>query len=98
MTNKSIVYPPGRYDCARCGETVLVMKAANAPPECPRCGGQEYKNLPEPKVIKKKAKPKRKYKSGMYVCGACGEQMIISEETDELPPCALCNASNMKPV
>ena len=98
MTEKIIEYPPGRYDCDACGEAVMLTVPSRELPECPRCGRRKYKDIPEPKVTVKKPAPARKYKSGMYVCGACGEQMIISKETDELPVCTHCNADQMKPA
>jgi DNA-directed RNA polymerase subunit RPC12/RpoP len=98
MAEKITEYPPGRYDCDACGEAVMLTIASSELPECPRCGRRKYKDIPEPKVTEKKSAPPKKFKAGMYMCTACGEQMIIPEETDELPVCTHCNADQMKPA
>jgi Zn finger protein HypA/HybF involved in hydrogenase expression len=73
MAENIIEYPPGRYDCDACGEAVMLTVSSRELPECPRCGRRKYKDIPEPKVTVKKSALPRKYKAGMYACGACGE-------------------------
>lgn len=97
MSKPIVEYPTGRYECARCGEAVLVTEVTDTLPECSRCGGRNYKGQ-SPKVSVPKPPPPKKFDAGMYQCGACGERTIVAEATDELPGCTLCGGHNLKPM
>lgn len=95
MSDTTVEYPAGGYECAQCGEMVLVSKASTTPPSCTRCGGQKYKGI-TPKIVEQEPGVPKLYEAGMYDCEACGDRTVISEASDELPDCGMCGAHALK--
>lgn len=91
MSKPIVEYPTGRYECAQCGEAILVTEVSDTLPACPSCGGRDYKGQ-APKVTIPEPPPPPKFDSGMYQCSACGDRTMLAEATDALPACTLCGA------
>lgn len=34
---------------------------------------------------------------GVYTCKKCGQQVVLDDNTDTLPPCPKCEATNYTP-
>jgi rubrerythrin len=96
-THTILEYPTGSYECKSCGHCVLSTEVTRELPVCDNCGNREYAGA-APKVRKTKAPPPKKYPSGMYECGGCGERIVIAEGSDTRSPCDLCGADKLKAV
>jgi len=35
--------------------------------------------------------------SGTYVCNSCGQEVVLDDSTDTLPPCPRCNKTEFTP-
>ena len=92
-----IEYPSGSYECKSCGHLSLFTAVTRELPVCDNCGNREYAGA-APKVTKTKGPPPKKFPSGMYECGGCGERIVIAEESDSRPLCDLCGADKLKAV
>lgn len=91
-----IEYPSGRYECADCGQGMLFTESTRELPACENCGHRNYVGH-EPIVTKYEPPPPKKYPAGMYEC-QCGARAAVVTDTDDVSPCELCGAIELKPI
>ena len=91
------IYPAGRYQCASCGRDTVFTEPASALPACDNCDSRQWTGQ-EPEVTTIEPPPAKRYAAGMYECAKCGIRIAVAVETDELSPCDLCGAMDLKPL
>jgi ribosomal protein S27E len=92
-----VEYPAGRYECAKCKNGTVFTEPTQTLPACDNCGNRTWVGH-EPKITKIEPPPPKKYSAGMYECSQCGVRTAVAEDTDELSPCELCGADELRPV
>lgn len=90
-----VEYPSGRYECARCKQSVLFTESTKQLPECDNCGSTEYTGH-KPKITKIKPPPPKRYLAGMYECGTCSARIAVAEDSNDLPECDFCGQLELK--
>jgi DNA-directed RNA polymerase subunit RPC12/RpoP len=97
------MYPPGRYECAACGLSVLVSEPTEQLPECVDCGSTEFvgeaPRLMEPVAEAKDAtdaEVAKRYPAGLYTCTACGVVTVVIEDSDQPSECEYCGRQSLK--
>jgi DNA-directed RNA polymerase subunit RPC12/RpoP len=92
-----VEYPTGRYECTSCGHGTLFTTPTRELPACDNCGNRNWVGH-EPTVTKIEPLAPKKYLAGMYECAACHARIAVAMDTDELSPCDLCGAGQLRPL
>lgn len=88
-------YPAGRYECRSCRHGVLITGPTRALPTCDNCGGREFDGE-APRIIEIQPPPPMKYPAGMYECAGCDARIAVAVDTNDLSPCDLCGAVELR--
>jgi len=92
-----VVYPTGRYECAKCRHSTLFTEPTRTLPACDNCGSREWVGH-EPQVTEVAAPAPKKYPAGMYECAKCGIRTAVAVDADDSSPCEICGATELVPL